>query len=255
MSLIKHVKHNGKKKMYGVEFTENVNNDSVARFLSLTGDEVVGFATMLEKSKNQKINVDSDLYDVEPLIPMKKHGFTILITGESDTGKTTLGAMYLNQYRGIYPNRPMFLVSVKRKEADQNLSNITELEQMTNEEIMNFDLNDYSNCIFLVDDADFGKVSKAVFELLNQVSTVGREQGVSLIFISHFNSRLTQSKVYTEFKVYCTFLNNLINNRALEVHMGFSKKQLQEFIDLGASYYCFNRDYRVLVTDKQIIKY
>lgn len=255
MSLIKVVKHLGGQKNYGIEFTKNPDEHSVARILSLTGEEVVGFATMSHKSNEQNLYIDRRLYDVEPLIPMSKQSFVIIISGERDSGKSTMGAMFINQYQGIFPNRAMYLISEKKKEIDRNFSRIDQLDQLEEDEILAFDINQYHDSLFVVDDSDFGKNAKAVFEILNIISSVGREYNISLIFITHFNSRLNVTKVYTEFQIYITFPNNLANNRMLNTHFGFNKHQIQGLIDLKASYYVFNRIYGALITDKRISKY
>lgn len=255
MSLIKVVKHLGGQKSYGVEFTDEPDEHTVARILSMKGDEVVGFATMSGESQDMNLYVDRKLYDVEPLIPMSKESFVTIISGERDSGKSTMGAMFINQYLGIFPNRRVYLISQKQKEIDRNLSRIESLTQLTDEEIFAFRLEDYRNSLIVVDDSDFGKNAKAVFEVLNLASSVGREYGISLIFITHYNSRLNATKVYNEFQVYITFPNNLANNRMLYNNLGFSKAKIQSFIDMKAAFYVFNRIYGALITDKQVAKY
>lgn len=254
-SLIKVVKHLGGQKSYGVEFATEPNENSVARMLSLKGDEVVGFATMSEETDETGLDIDPKLYDVEPLIPMSKQSFVIIISGERDSGKSTMGAMFVDQYSGIFPNRRKFLISQKKKEIDRNLSQIEDLVQLNDEDIQAFDINDYKNSLILVDDSDFGKDAKSVFEILNIVSSVGREYNISLIFITHYNSRLNVTKVYTEFQIYITFPNNLANNRMLNTHFGFNQRKIQSLIDRHASFYVFNRIYGVMITDKEVEKY
>ena len=69
---------------------------------------------------------------------------------------------------------------------------------MGDDDVLAFDINNFRDSLFVVDDSDFGKHAKAVFEVLNLISAVGREYNISLIFITHFNSRLNATKEHTE---------------------------------------------------------
>ena len=255
MSLIKVVKKLGGQKQYGVEFSQDIDEKSVARILNATNGQVEGFANMSSTTDKKVLYVNPKQYDTEPLIPINQESVRIIISGEAGSGKSTMSAMFLNQYEQMYPDNQMFLVSQKDKAVDRNLSKIEDLYQFTDEDMAEFDINNFQNCIFLIDDSDYGKNSKKVFELLNQVSTVGREYGVGYIFVTHFNSRLNATSVYKEFQYYITFKDNLANNRMLETHMGFSKKQIDSFKNIHASFFLFNKIFNCLVSDIGVQKY
>ena len=254
MSLIKVVKSLGQQKQFGVVYSQQVSDKTVARILNSKTGKVEGFVNMSEGTDKQEVQVDLRLYDIEPMVPINKQSIRIVITGESDTGKSTLSALFLNQYEQMYPDNQMFLISQKKKEIDRNLSQIENLYQLTDEEINEFDIGDFSDCIFLVDDSDFGKNANKVFELLNQVASVGRESGVGYIFVSHFNSRLNKTTAYKEWQYYITFRDNLANNRMLETHMGFTKKEIEKFQQIKGSFFCFNKIYNCLITDEGVQK-
>ena len=254
MSLISVVNKIGGQKLYGIEYSEEPTMQVVARILNKRG-KTVGYLNMDENSKKYEIEIDRKKYDVEPIIPLNKERPAIIISGESGLGKSTIGAMYLEQYSELLPGRPMYLVSEKDKNIDRNLSQIKGLKQLTSKDIENFYIKNYEDCLFLFDDSDFGKNSKKVFEMLNLISTVGREYRIGYIFISHYNSRLTATKAYTEFQIYVTYLDNLANNRMLETHMGFPKKQIESFKNIASSYYVFNKIYNILITDQGVLKY
>lgn len=254
MSLIKVVKNVGSKKNYGVEYTKNVSKSSVARLLTSDGD-VSGFASMSDKTDKSKLFVDSSKYDVEPLLPIGQESIRIIISGESGVGKSVIATMFLSQYENMFPDNQMYFISQKDKAIDRNLSRLENLTQLGKEEIEEFIIDDYENCIFLVDDSDFGKDSKKVFELLNLVSTVGREYGISYIFVTHFNSRLNATSAYKEYQYYITFADNLSNNRMLETHMGFTKTQVDGLKTLKSSFYLFNKIFNVLVSDSGVEKF
>lgn len=252
---MKVVKTLGAKKNFGIEFTEDPWPTSVARIIVDEEEYVTGFVTMDEYATAASMTIDRERYTIEPLFPFSAEGMNVIISGEAGSGKSLMASMLVEQYAKTHPKHRLFLVSEKRKEVDRNLSKMDALHQLSPEEIADFDINNYHDCLFLVDDSDFGKGAKAVFELLNLISTVGREYKISIIFVTHFNSRLNATLIYREFHMYITFHNNLVNNRLLYHHMGISPTQIQEFVKMRGSFYCFNRIFRVLITDETVQKY
>ena len=154
----------------------------------------------------------------------------------------------------MYPANGLLLISQKDKNVDQNLRNIKKLTQLNDEMINDFQIDAFANCLFLIDDSDFGTNFKSVMALLNLISTVGREYNISWIFITHFNSRLNQTLAYKEAKIYITYNDNLNNNRMLMCHMGLNKTSIQKLISMNASFYIFNKIWGILVTDRSIVK-
>jgi hypothetical protein len=254
MSLIKIVKSIGGKKNYGIEFSGKANANTVARFLDSKTNQVVGFANMDDKTEKKTIEIDSSKLDVEPLFPISNEGLGIIISGEQGSGKSTMGAIFVQQYEKMYPKNGLFLISQKDKSVDQNLRGINRLTQLDDEIINDFQIDAFSNSLFLIDDSDFGNNYKAVMSLLNLISTVGREYNISWIFITHFNSRLNQTLAYKESKVYITYNDNLNNNRMLMCHMGLNKTAIEKLISMNASFYIFSKIWNILITDKSIVK-
>lgn len=254
MSLIKVVKAVGSKKDLGIEFQKTANDFTVARLLNAETNQVEGFANMVQGSQKTIIEVNKKLTDIEPMFPISNEGLGVIISGEQGTGKSTLSALFLKQYEQMYPNNRMFFVSQKSKYIDRNLGPITKLFQMGDDLINNFNIEDYKDSIFLIDDSDFGKNVNAVMEMLNLISTVGREYNISWIFVTHYNSRLNKTKAYTEYKVYITFNDNLNNNRMLMVHMGLNKQQIEYLVKMSSSFYMFSKIFNTLITDSMITK-
>lgn len=255
MSLIKVVKKLGGAKQYGIEYTDSPTLESVARVIGSKSGRVEGFITMTSESNEEIIEIDAKLYDNEPLIPMSKQRLAIVISGGSDEGKSTTGAMFTTQYKKMMPKREIYFVSQKRLAVDRNFSKIQGIHQMDSEEIEEFVIDDYSDCLFIIDDSDFGKEKKMVMEMLNLIATVGREYRISFIFITHFNSRLNESQVYKEFQLYVTFHENLVNNRMLEQNMGMTKAKIESLRELKSSFYVFNKIFRVVITENAVVKF
>lgn len=256
MSLMQVIKSIGGKKNFGVEFQPAPNPSScIARVLLSENNSVQGFVNAVEGSTKTVVTVEREFFDIEPIFPISNEGLGIIISGEQGSGKSTMGALFVMQYEKMYPTNRTFLISQKQKSIDKNLSQIEDLIQLKDEDIIKFKLDNYRNTLFLIDDSDFGDNVKYVMKLLNLVSTVGREYNISWIFITHYNSRLNQTKAYTEYKVYITYQDNLNNNRMLMVHMGLNRKAIDKLVEMNSSFYMFNKMYNVLLTDKYIYKF
>ena len=115
MSLIKVIKKVGGQKKYGVEYGQNPSLNSVARLVNSQSGDIDGFANMVLGSNKRHLEVPSNLYDVEPMIPMKNEGFGIVISGEKRTGKSTMGTLLTKQYAETHPKNALYFVSQKKK--------------------------------------------------------------------------------------------------------------------------------------------
>ena len=258
MSLIKVIKNLGDKKNYGIEVSQTYDYNCVSRLLDSQTNKTIGFIKMSPKSDIKKLNIDKEKVDNEPLLNFgEDRPSAIIISGESGSGKSALASILINQYLKTYQENPAYLISDKPKNIDRNFQNIDDLIQLDDEAIQNFDIANYHNSLIVVDDCDYGKNTKKMYNILNNVATLGREKGISVsfIFITHINSNLSAGAIYKEFKVYITFQDNLVNNRMLFQNMGFDKKDIDYFVSLKSSFYIFNRIYNILITDRGALNY
>lgn len=255
MSLIKVIKNLGNKKNYGIVVSTKYDYDCVSKLIESNTNKTVGYIKMSQGSETKKLNIDKDKYDNEPLLNFGEERQAIIISGESGSGKSVLASIFITQYLKSFKENPVYLISDKPKDIDRNFKNIPQLQQFNNDDIENFDILNYKNSMVVVDDCDYGKNTKKMYNILNNIATLGREMGISFIFITHINSKLSVGSIYKEFKVYITYQDNIINNRMLFQNMAFDKKDIDYFVSLKSSFYIFNRIYNVLITDSGALNY
>lgn len=245
----------GNKKNYGIIFSKIYDFDCVARLLDKKTKKTKGYIKMSDQSENMHLFYNKKDTIIEPLINLGEERQAYLITGEAGSGKSALASILLRQYQKAYPNNKVYLISNKPKEIDRNFKENDELYQLNTEEIKDFDILNYKDTLLIVDDCDYGVETKQIFNILNNVSTVGREMQSSFIFISHIDSALQKGSIYKEYKNYITFQDNMVHNRQLFQNMGFTNDDVEKFIKLKSSYYIFCRIYNVLITDSGCINY
>lgn len=262
MSLIDIINDLGEKQFYKIVESRNQSQHTIGTLLLKGTKKIKGFINMVENEnkkeskEKQHILIEDNKYNLEPMISFSNdYIITIVITGPKGVGKSAMGFIFHEQYKKFLPRNKTYLISQKLKKYDKNYKK-TDIHQMTEEEIKEFDLDNYKNSLFIIDDADFGDNNKYVYKLCNQVSTIGRDLGISFILISHINSNLTQNKAYQEADMYLCYPVSLSdNNRMLTGNMNFNKKQIDEFKALKAKYYVFYREFNTLLTNKIVIKY
>lgn len=250
MQIIKSI---GSKKNFGVSGTKNFDYNSIARVSD--NDKTIGYITMSKNSNKKDLKIDDENHIIEPLLNLGEERQAIIISGESGSGKSLLASMLIKQYKKSYQENQVYLISEKPKNIDRNFQNIDFMHQFTKEEIENFELLNYTNSLFVIDDCDYSTDIKKIYNILNNIAILGREMGISFAFVTHINSNLSAGAIYKEFRVYYTYSDNLINNRMLFQNMGFSNKEIDYFISLESSFYCFSRIYNTLLYDGGAMKY
>jgi hypothetical protein len=230
---------NNKTKLYSESKTYNKNCVGIInenRYLQLTDN---GSREIILKTGN-----------IEPLIPVVDcnietkllERFVILISGSAGDGKSVLASLFVNQYMHSYGDkRKIFRISMKDINVDRNFKlfkNIINLDIVDDLPNIQNILDIPINCLFIIDDADN---NKQVYRILNLLCELGRERGVSVIFITHYNSKLGDSSIYKECNIYITFHNNMMNNRMLEHHYNIDKKIIDWLKELNQVIYVFNK--------------
>lgn len=242
----------GKKKMQKFNTCESYNKNCVGiinnkKYICLAPDG------------DNEIIINSGCQ--EPLIPYTSDNvnldvlerFLILISGTSGDGKSLLASLFVDQYETMHNNtkdklkhRKIFRVSMKPITDDRNFKTLKNIINLPMEEIKNIEsIKDIpNNSLFIVDDCD---KNKDVYNLLNIIGEHGRERGINLIFITHYNSLLGDSSIYRECNIYITFHNNIHNNRMLENNFKISKTNLKFLKGLNQTLYLFNKTNQTII--------
>ena len=192
---------------------------------------------------------------LEPLIPFTSSDiklntlerFIILISGTSGDGKSLLASIFVKQFKTLHQHREVFRVSMKDINIDRNfkdLNFIIPVDIDTELDLIQTISDVPADSLWIIDDCDN---QKEVYRVLNLLGEHGRERGINIIFITHYNSRVNDSSIYKECNIYITFHNNISNNRMLELHYKIDKKNLEWLKSLNQTSYIFNKTNQCII--------
>lgn len=265
MSLIGVINDLGEKQFYYPKREKEQNENTIGIIYKKNTKQILGFINMTAQTDNAKYEKTSDYpivkinvknEEVEPMISFTSdHIISVVISGPSGVGKSIMGNIFFNQYVKFLPKNETFLISQKPKDKDRNYKK-TKIKQLSDDEIASFNIENHENSLFIIDDFDFGDNTKDVYKLINNVSTLGRELQVSFINITHIDSNLGQNKAYKEARIYVCYNDNMNeDNLMLTKRLMIKKKTIENIKKINAKYYVFYKEFRTLLTDKEIIKY
>jgi len=215
----------------------------------------IRFINQNESSSVEAIDVFNQEYTIEPFIPIiGQQRFCSVISGDAGNGKSLMGSLQIKQYIKLFPENKIYFVSQASYKDDPNLKDLP-LNQLDSATIDENEITNFKECLILFDDNDFSSDVKKVMNIVNKAVEVGRKLGLSIIFITHINSKLNTSIIYRDFNMYTTFFSNLDNNRMLNVNLKISKEIIEELKEKKPAYISFNKNYRTVITDTEIFKY
>lgn len=217
-------------------------NDKIVRYISLSANSDVENINIQSNQKNM----------IVPMIPATDENFLIFINGVSGNGKSLFGYNFALQYMDMYDG-DIFYISNKNKSVDQNMSKL-DLTQLSIDDIKKFDINEFSNSLFIIDDVDDGDIHKFAMNVVNSIANLGREYSVSCIYITHNNSKLNETRMSKECHMYITFPKNLHDNSIIS-KMKIPYDTVDIIEETKSSYVCFNKICDYIITDKIIMKF
>lgn len=130
---------------------------------------------------------------------------TLLIVGRSGSGKSWFTAKRAKIYNRIFPSNNIWLFSMvdedpayEQMEKDGVIKRVTLDENFFKEDI--FVLDQLSNCLCIFDDIDNHPVTshqKKIYNIMNQILTLGRKSNISLYMCSHHMNNTGVGMVFT----------------------------------------------------------
>ncbi len=160
---------------------------------------------------------------------------SIYISGASGSGKSTYAADYIRNYKKIYPDNNVYLLSkVKNDPAFETLEGITVIDpELFDDDETDFNSDQFSNCLILFDDIDQlnDKIRKKVTFLRDQLLETGRHNDVFVISTSHLITNYKQSRILLNEANSVTFFPAsgwYHIKRYLEQYVGLSKDEIHK---------------------------
>jgi Cdc6-like AAA superfamily ATPase len=221
------------------QITEKKINELLDSGLSV--DEVKSLIT-------QKIREIETRGDEKVLFVPSKETERVFIAGRSGMGKSTIAKNYMIQYKEMYPDNEIFLIS--RHEEDSvydsvinDLSHIVVNGQLLDYEI---ELKDLTNSLVIFDDVDNlqdAKVSKKVHQLVDDLISNGRKYGIYVLYLGHqlSNYSKTRNIINEANKVFFFPGTSTYHVREfLQKKVGLEKGPIKKIMDLKSRWVCLN---------------
>lgn len=196
--------------------------------------------------------------------------FTCFISGPAGAGKSYICAQIASDYKKMYPQNTLFLVSPKRDDKimklnpkilainEENFINdpIT-LEELAEEN----DKHEPKGCLLICDDFEGieSQFLKGVRELIGRVLMVGRSYKISIIIISHiFNDYRNTTVIHNECNCIIFFPKAGSDHPIkafLEKHVSMGKNEIKDILSVPSRYVCLFKSYPMFYTTQHSFKF
>ena len=211
------------------------------------------YADMLKQGKNAekviKLPPDSNFI----LIPTKEADKREIwyIAGASGSGKSYIAKGLAERYRKQFPERDVFLVS--KLAEDETLDSLSPKPVRLNiakliEKPLK-DLEPLRDCLIIFDDYDAfeGKEAKAIESLMNDIATMGRHTGTTMLCLTHYLSNYKKTRLLlteaTHFVLYPQSTGSHALSYLLKTHLGMERKDIDKLRKNGSRWVCIHKNF------------
>jgi hypothetical protein len=244
--------------------------ESCYQFLYKKGDDE---ENIYNNNKEIILNDDKYFQCMPSNLPNTQRS-VVYVSGPNGCGKSVYISNWLIEFRKMYKNYKVYLIS--RKTSDDVLDHLIDKRLNPDElidaelkaEDFKFDKETGQGSCIVFDDCDTlsadkkKNVRKAVYDLMEDCIEVGRSYGIFLVVSSHIGANQKESKRIlngcTSLTLFTSCLN--VNNiYLLEKHIGLNKDHIKRIKNLKSRWMTIQRNTHphVLISEKELflIKY
>lgn len=174
------------------------------------------------------------------LLPNTKTRDTHFVAGKSGSGKSTWISKYLAEYKKMYPDNNIFLIS--RLDEDDVLDKYNPIRIELNHEIVDDPIDpveELQNSLCIFDDTDTigdKKIKAAINNLKDDLLQIGRHQNTFLCIVSHLINNYKETRTVLNESMYITFFPQAGSPHGIKYmlknNMGLDKKQIERIMSL-----------------------
>ena len=215
------------------------------------------------KKDGQFIYINDDGKGVDEIIlkegkitplPKKKIVEKVYISAPSGAGKSTYAGNYIKEYRKMFKDDFIFLVSAIRE--DEALDKFDPIRVDIEEEILKDPLDPYEieNSLMVFDDTDTitdNQVNNSVVKFRDYLLECGRHHNIRMLITSHLLSNYKATRKIlneaTSIVVFPRASGTYHIKRYLKTYCGFTDEEIKKFINLPSRWVCIDRTYPMFV--------
>ncbi len=195
----------------------------------------------------------------EKLIPLPdlNNRFVNYIAGPSGSGKSTVAAELGQQFKNIYPNKPIYIFSRTDSRKDPAFAKLKPIQVDINESLIEapIDITEEvteDGCLMIFDDCgtiNNDKVRKAVEKLIMDIMEVGRKLNCNIIITNHLvipNEKKLARTIMNELTVLTVFPKSGSAQSiryALKTYWGMTNKQIDEVMQIQSRWLRISKNY------------
>lgn len=191
------------------------------------------------KDKSKKIELSYDNYFEVLPNPNEKKRDIYYIAGASGSGKSHVAKKIAQNYKKMYPDRKVYIVSQLEQDDTLDTMKGVKPERIPIDLVKDIEINNLSNCLFIFDDVDNIKPKEGgdeIQRLIDDIAIMGRSHtkdqgGVSMCFLTHYITNFKKTRLLlneaTHYILYpqATSTNQLYY--ILNKYLGFDRKEIK----------------------------
>ncbi len=237
----------------------------------LTVDSLVGVADNV-KALYDKILKDTKLgktveipmnsfFQLIPSTDPKKRGIWY-IAGMSGSGKSFVANMIAENYKKLFPEREVFLVT--KNEADdptlqKSKAKIKRLDPNTFVDDIP-DMHEFDDSLVIFDDYDTfdAPLDGIIHKLIDDIASMGRKTNISMVNCTHFLTNYKKTRLLLceaqHFVIYPHGASMHALKYLLGTHVGMSKKQIEEIKEMNSRWVCISKTFPAYIVGEHCAK-
>lgn len=190
---------------------------------------------------DDKIGKELNFYDgvVTPIPNMKKRD-VMYVSAPSGAGKSVFTSIYANNFKKIYPERKIYLIS--RLDEDESIDKINGLERIILDESFlenPIDVKELHNSLVIFDDVDTIRnkdLKGEVKGLMDDILQCGRHENIYTIITSHMLNNNKETRIIMAEQTSITVFPNSGSTRfityCLKQYLGLSSDEIRRILKL-----------------------
>ena len=229
---------------------------------SNNGDIIGKIGSRLISLNEQPGKDEIHIKGIEPCPNINKERDVLFIFGQSGSGKSYYVMMYSNNYKKIYPKRPIYCFSTVGSDGG-SLDKIKSLKRVDLNLLLQdnevIETENFKNSLIIFDDVDNisdKKLKNLVWKYMNNFLQTGRHYNISVCITFHVGCAGNETKMILNEATSITYFPITIGARALKYicdsYLGLSKKQLEKLKKIESRWITINKTYpKTITTENQ----